>query len=315
MRSISRYLCFLPVLLLTLPNPGMAQEQEISVLNAKIKKAKNNLSKIEAKIEAIREKSAETGSQAKDAQQVQSSIEDLLTTKRGSLAKAEGLETELIRNYKLLKAYQDNYRYTTELSKGDALGDLTLKDASKYTRAVFSGATTRGVQITHAGGVGTVPYDQLPPELAAKFQTPPATQTTIDVAALLANRPAFPSEDDEADEMVEVDNSPAAQRKRRIAEANQKREAKQQKKAEIDAQLDALDEKLNVVKDALTAQTDAKFQIEREQQINKIRKRTAKSDTDMARIIGAYDQKISVLKAQQDALYKEMRELRKQRPR
>ena len=315
MIPIGRYLCFLPLLLLALPNQGIAQEQEITVLTAKIKKAKNSLSKIEAKIDAVRDKAAETGEQAQAAKEVQNSINELLAIRLEGKTKAEGLESELIQNYKLLKAYQDNYRYTTELRKGDALGDLTLKDGSKYSSAVFSGATNMGIQVTHSGGVGNVPYDQLPAELAAKFQTPPATQTSIDVPALLANKPSFTTGQDEAGDSAPLDNSPAAKRERRIAEAAEKRAAKEQQQAEIDAEIDVLDEKLKVVSETLNAQETAKLQIEREQQINKLNKRTAKSDADMARIIGPYEQKISALKIQKDALYDEIRELRKQRPR
>ncbi len=315
MKRIGRYLCFLPILILALPASGIGQEQEISVLNAKIKKAKSTLSKIEDKIDGIREKAAETERQAEAAKVIQQSIKDLLATKLEGQTKAESLETELIQTYKLLKAYQDNYRYTTELSKGDALGDLALKDGSKYSTAVYSGATNMGVQVTHSSGVGNVPYDQLPPAVAAKFRTPPATQTTIDVAALLANKPSFTTGQDEPSDSAPADNSPAAQRKQRIAEKTEKREAIVQQREEIDAKIEVLDKKLKLVLDTLNAQEIAKLEIEREQNINKLSKRTAKSDSDMARIIGPYEQKISTLKAQKDALYNEIRELRSQRPR
>jgi len=295
----------------------MGQEQEISVLNAKIKKAKSSLSKIEDKIDDVRTEAAEIEARADEAKKIHTSIKDLQTMKQEGEASAELLEAELTEDYKLLKAYQDNYRYTTELSKGEALGNLTLKDGSSYSSAVYSGASSIGIQVAHSGGVGNVPYDQLPPEVAAKFQTPPATQTSVDLPTLLAGRPSFTAddEDEEATETAAVDNSPAAQRKRRIAETAKKREDKEQKREEIDAQLDVVYEKLKVVKAAIAEQENAKYAIVREQKLNKLHKRTSKSDADMAQITGAFDEKISALNSQRTMLLDEIKDLRSQRPR
>ncbi|MEM9018583.1 MAG: hypothetical protein AAGC68_16350 [Verrucomicrobiota bacterium] len=90
----------------------------------------------------------------------------------------------------LYDIYKAAYRVVPIASPGHQLGNITLKDGSSLSNAVFQGTVRGGIQVSSTSGMATIPVSNIPSALSAVVSIPTdAIDFTGDVGAVLASKP------------------------------------------------------------------------------------------------------------------------------
>ena len=287
---------------------GRAQDGEINALKAQIDALKVSISRERSIVAGEQAKASKMESDARLARSFQKASDSLLTDSREGRLTSSDLESSLIRNHLLLEAYRQSFEIKSDLEKGEGLSDFSLRNGVAFTGVVFNGSDAGGVHIIHSNGVAKLRVEDLPPGIAEHFRGPPSDRSTVDVAALLAQKP------DALKPRSQVYADAAAERQEQQEKHHAERVIQQKKNQKIEAQIAALRVKVRELESNARSQAASKRSLVNEQTSNRISGRTTKSQADMNQLLKEYDQKLAAIKAAQAKLESEISLLQSQRP-
>lgn len=281
-------------------------QEHIEYYNRRIIRFDHNLERDLAKEDSLNERLRTAKEKAKLALQIRDSIEQMQEEKRTMIAGLPTMEAEIAAQVALLAAYRASFQPKYNYEEVE-LGDLNLPNGETYRNAEIQSALENGLNIRHANGFVTVPYEELPSSIDVDVVlAPEPVDSTLDPESVLLRRPDFLKSEEELEDEREAAWRLSQEVKEEEMEQRHEEIRKQQRQRELEAadfqkRLHAynkkyrdLQEEIRIAEASLSAQIRRKNEADSEMRNSAI----AVAARDRESKLKVYDRQISALEAE-----------------